>query len=47
MQIKDFVQDKVCKASTNKHEENSALWNKKSNKTKVTKKKIKEKKNEK
>lgn len=45
MQIKHFVQDKVCEAGRNKHEENSALLNKRSNKTKATKKQIKEKNN--
>lgn len=43
MQIKYFVQDEVCEAGTNKHEENSALLKKRSNKTKVTTKQIKEK----
>lgn len=37
MQIKHSVQEKVCEAGTNKHEENSALCKKRSNKTKVYK----------
>lgn len=45
MQIKHFVQEKVCEAGTNKHEENSALFKKRSTRTKVTKEIDKGKKN--